>query len=1092
MDLWGGAVAQPSKPALSTLKLRASTLALATCLGLATPSYMAHAAGLGKVNVFSALGQPLRAEVELSATREELSGMKAQLAPQDAFKQAGLDYATTLLGIKFVIDKRPNGQQVIKLSTDRPVNDPFIDLLLELNWPAGRLVREYTFLLDPPEMVAAATPAPVVPAVTRPAETPPAASPAAKRAPKVGAAPPPAAEKPEPAAKKPAPAAARAETPPPAASGDTREIKQGETLRRIASETKPEGVSLEQMLVGLFRSNPDAFDGNMNRMRAGRILNLPDAEGVAALPDAEAKKIVVAQSADWNAYRRKLAGLAAQSTAQDDSGRQGTGGRITAKVEDKAAAAAQPKDRLKVSKADGGGRSGAAAEEEIIARERALKEANERVATLEKNVNDLQKLVELKNQSLADLQKQAAAKMAAPAAAPAEAKPAAKAEAKPEAKPEVKPESKPEAKAEPAPLAATDKPLDTAKPESATPAGEAKPELKVEEKPAEAPAAEAPKPAPKPAAKPVIPPIEDEPEDESFISELLGNPMATTGGGGIAALLGLYLLYKRRQRAAGEEKAAADVAPVTLSQPSGGLTANSVFRSTGGQSVDTSNTPAQTDFSQAGPGSIDTDEVDPVAEADVYMAYGRDAQAEEILLEAKQKDPKRHAIHLKLLEIYANRKNVKQFETLATELYGETAGVGADWEKAAAMGARLDPQNPLFGNAAQAAAGAAAPVVPAQRVKDTVMMPGRLAQMSTEASAANAAPLVEPLIAVPSLRLDDVPAANEEATQVVAAPAAAEAFAEPALDFSPNFATDSAAKPGEDAMSLDFDLGLGDTAVSAAPVAEPAPAAAEEAVEIAALDFDLAAPLSAQPARTAPPPSTAPEAAEDALEIDFDMSEPAPAAAEAAAPPAALDQALDFDFGLASEPRATSSAAAAKPAADEIAPIEPDESALEFDVQLSESTVLGQPMSSPGFDMASISLNLDEPPLELAVGETAKAAPESVSPSVASEPEADRFEVDTLVNADFLNSQVETVVNPQFVSELPDLDLAPEIDLSNELPAGSDEPASEEAATKLDLAKAYEEMGDLEGARELLQEVLGEGNGEQRALAETILARIGG
>ncbi|MBK1679395.1 hypothetical protein CKO20_03245 [Rhodocyclus tenuis] len=1081
MDLWGGAVAQPSKPALSTLKLRASTLVLATCLGFAAPSYMAHAAGLGKVNVFSALGQPLRAEVELSATREELSGMKAQLASQDAFKQAGLDYATTLLGIKFVIDKRPNGQQVIKLSTERPVNDPFIDLLLELNWPAGRLVREYTFLLDPPELAAAATPAPVVPAVTRPAESTLAATPAARRSPKVAAAPAPALEKPAPAAKKPAPApAVRAETPAPAATGDTREIKQGETLRRIASETKPEGVSLEQMLVGLFRSNPDAFDGNMNRMRAGRILNLPDAEGVAALPDAEAKEIVVAQSADWNAYRRKLAGLAAQSTAKDDSGRQETGGRITAKVEDKAAPAA-PKDRVKVSKAEASGGRSVAAEEEIIARERALKEANERVASLEKNVNDLQKLVELKNQSLADLQKQAAAKAAAPAAAPVEAK---KPEA--EAKPAVKPEAKPETKAEPAPLAAADKPLDVPKPESATSAGDAKPELKVEEKPAEPPpAAEAPKPRP----KPVIPPLEEEPEEESFFSELLGNPMATTGGGGIAVLLGLYLLYKRRQRAAAEEAAPAAAAPVTLSQQSGGLTANSVFRATGGQSVDTSNTPAQTDFSQAGPGSIDTDEVDPVAEADVYMAYGRDAQAEEILLEAKQKDPKRHAIHLKLLEIYANRKNVKQFETLATELYGETAGLGADWEKAAAMGARLDPQNPLFGNAAQAAAGAAAPVVPAQRVKDTLMMPGRLAQMATEASAANAAPLLEPLIAVPALRLDDAPAAGkDEATQVVAASAASEPFAEPALDFSSDFATDTAAKPSEDAMSLDFDLGLGDTALSAAPLAEPAPTAAEEELEIGALDFDLAAPLSTNETLVAQAPAAS---VEDALEIDFELSEPVPETTTAET--AALDQALDFDFGLASEtgatapaPAETAPAAASKAVveAKESKPIEPDESALEFDVHLTESTVLGQPMASPSFDMSSISLDLDEPPLELAAEPAATPAP--------SEPAIDRFEVDTLVNADFLSSQVETVVNPQFASEAPDLDLAPEIDLSSEVPPGSDEPASEEAATKLDLAKAYEEMGDLEGARELLQEVLGEGNAEQRETATTILARIAG
>ena len=125
--------------ALRKLRLRTSTLAVASCLALSGLPLAADAAGLGKVSVFSALGQPLRAEIELSATREELSGMRAQLASAEAFRQAGLDFPTTLLGIKFAIDKRPNGASVIKLTSDRPINDPFVDMLLEINWPAGRL-----------------------------------------------------------------------------------------------------------------------------------------------------------------------------------------------------------------------------------------------------------------------------------------------------------------------------------------------------------------------------------------------------------------------------------------------------------------------------------------------------------------------------------------------------------------------------------------------------------------------------------------------------------------------------------------------------------------------------------------------------------------------------------------------------------------------------------------------------------------------------------------------------------------------------------------------------------------------------------------
>ena len=113
---------------------------------------MADAAGLGRITVYSALGQPLRAEIEVNANKDELPGMAAKIASPEAFRQAGLEYAGALTGVKVAVDKRPSGQPFIRLSSDRPLSDPFIDVLLELNWSSGRLVREYTFLLDPPEM----------------------------------------------------------------------------------------------------------------------------------------------------------------------------------------------------------------------------------------------------------------------------------------------------------------------------------------------------------------------------------------------------------------------------------------------------------------------------------------------------------------------------------------------------------------------------------------------------------------------------------------------------------------------------------------------------------------------------------------------------------------------------------------------------------------------------------------------------------------------------------------------------------------------------------------------------------------------------
>ena len=383
-------------------RLRTSAWAVASALVVAALPLAADAAGLGKVTVLSALGQPLRAEVEVFASREELAGMKAQLASQDAFRQAGVEYAPTLLGIAFTVGKRPNGQTILRLSSDKPINDPFIDLLLELNWATGRVVREYTFLLDPVEF-AAKTAAATAPAVARPVAALPASGEAR------------AGDRPV-RVERYNKSRGSEQAPQTADGGGTYEVRRGETLGKIASELRPDGVSLDQMLVGLFQANQDAFDrGNMNRLKAGRILAVPDKASLGAIPRDEASRMVIAQSSDWGGYRRKLAAVAADAPVVDEAARQQAGGKITARVADKASPSVEPKDQLKVSKTElPGGKPVVATakrtDEDLIAKEKALKDANERLASLERNVAELQRLVELKSQSLADLEKQSAAK----------------------------------------------------------------------------------------------------------------------------------------------------------------------------------------------------------------------------------------------------------------------------------------------------------------------------------------------------------------------------------------------------------------------------------------------------------------------------------------------------------------------------------------------------------------------------------------------------------------------------------------------------------------------------------------------------------
>jgi pilus assembly protein FimV len=368
--------------------------------GLIALPLTAYAAGLGKLSVNSALGQPLSAEIELfAADQAELDSLAANLASDQAFRDARVEFAPVLSTLRFAVEKKPGNKAVLKVTSTRPVNDPFVDFLVELNWASGRLVREYTMLLDPPSVAVQQKVAPVVvaPAVTAPPAAKPA--PAAAPAPVTAVAPP--------SAKAPATAAA---VPVP----DTIQVKRGDTLAGIARRVRPEGVSLEQTLVGLYRENTRAFDGNMNRLRAGAKLNVPDAEKIAAITQQDAGREVRLQAADWRAYRQKLAEAvvqAAEPSEQATSG-QAASGQITAKVDDAAKPSADAqKDMLKLSRvtppAAGADKEAAvlqeklrAQEEDALARERALEESSERVAMLEKQVQDMQELVRMKEEAL--------------------------------------------------------------------------------------------------------------------------------------------------------------------------------------------------------------------------------------------------------------------------------------------------------------------------------------------------------------------------------------------------------------------------------------------------------------------------------------------------------------------------------------------------------------------------------------------------------------------------------------------------------------------------------------------------------------------
>jgi pilus assembly protein FimV len=815
---------------------------LAGILALAEP-LAAQAAGLGRLTVLSPLGSPLNAEIEIVSLQPgEEDGLSARLASVEAYRQAGIEPSSALRTVRFAIVKR-DGRPVLRVTSSAPVNEPFMDLLVDLEWTSGRLTREYTVLLDPPELrgpqaIAAAPQKPAVPSAQPlpPLEAKPkpqAAAPAQDSGAPVqdsgapvqdssaaaqdsGA---PVQDVAAPAQGRGAPVQDVPAKPERVAGANTYDVKRGDTLGEIARANLPQGVNLNQMMIAIYRANPDAFlRENINLVRAGRTLNMPSADELSGVSAAEANQLVQAHRTEWEDYRSRLA--AAPTRAETASGRAVTG-KIEGKPEAGAPGAAE--EQVRLSKADPAkpGAAAAARADDAAARERALKEAQSRVTDLEKNVADLQKLLELKNQQLAELEKKSGSK------------PAAKAEpAKPEP---AKPAAAPLAQA-PAPGASAPAPGASTQ-VGAAPAPEAKK--------AEAPAPEAKKAEPSPEAKKAEPAkpkakaAPPPPPAPSLLDEFLDNTVALAGLGAVVVLLLGYALWSWRRKKANQAKFSDSVLG-----PGGG-TGPSLGDSRSGVSA------SQASVSQTS--GMEAEEVDPIAEADVYMAYGRDAQAEEILKEALQKDSNRIPVHAKLLEIYAKRNDTRAFEQSALRLKTLTNGGGADWDKAAALGRSIDPGNGLYGGGSSAGTMAAAPAAAAF------------------AGAAAAAPSID----------FDIGGATSSGMVTTDIP----------LD-QPRTATPS---------TIDFDLGASSTPNS---VKVPDPDAT-----LAAIDFNLDAEPTKKPAPASAPAPAAVESASTASGLDFDLNlDLGDQSASATKSIPSMDlSSISLDLGSAGEPGSSTS-----------------------------------------------------------------------------------------------------------------------------------------------------------------------------------------
>lgn len=716
----------------------------------------AWALGLGRLTVTSALGETLRAEIEVtSITPEEASSLKLRIAPPETYRAAGVEYNASLPSAQALIIKRPDGRSVVRITSERAVLEPFVDVIVEATWSSGRLVREYTLLFDPPKPSTTQAPAPVAGPVITPA-------PAATPAPVTAATVPPATEAAAPARAKPRPAPIEPPRPPVAsaapAAGDEVRVKSGDTLSRIAMRTQHQGISLDQMLVSLFRGNPQAFSGeNMNRLKSGAVLSVPAVDEAAKVSAQEARGLIVAQSADFAAYRQRLA--TGTTTEADAASTRQARGQVQTQVDDRKQAAAATPDRLKLSQ---GGVVASATEAARASKETQTRDDRARLAELARNVDELKKL-----QGSGAQTGPAPAPAAPPVAAPAPAVPVPTvvAAAPPPPAPQVQPTPAPAPQAQPAPAPAP--PVAAAKPAPAAPA----------------------------------------PPEPGLLDSLLDNPLLLPGAGLLVLVLaglGLYRLRGRR-RPAGE-----------TSFLESRLQPDSFFGASGGQRVDTRDAANSSNSSSMSYSLSQLDaigDVDPVAEADVYLAYGRDLQAEEILKEAMRATPERMAIRSKLLEVYAKRRDLKAFELLATQLFNLTHGEGEDWQKAQEMGRAIDPDNVLYGAGGQ----------PEEvRAAGGVLMPDVLGASTQPYTAPVQPPAFQPaadatLDGAPATNLDldlelEVPGhasastlPGNESTQTLHTAAAMDV--DGALDFTLETPDQQHAAPPAHDGSLDFDLG---------------------------------------------------------------------------------------------------------------------------------------------------------------------------------------------------------------------------------------------------------------------------------------------
>lgn len=941
------------------------------------------ALGLGEIEVSSALNQKLAARIDLLSTApEEAESLLINLGSREEFIRAGLDRPLILTTLKFKT-RTEDGNVYIDVTSPKPIRDPFLNFLLEVDWPKGHLIREYTILLDPPVFMGSrgsqAAPASGRPAMQAADSRAPVA---AQSSAAVGTSVPAASAPP---ARTYAPAPAQAES---YAAPAEHRVQAGDTAWSLANSMKPdESVSTQQMMLALLRANPEVFvNGNVNGLKRGYILRMPEAADINAVSSEEARAIVRQQNAMWREYQQSQVSDKPASAIDEDYRGSESG-----------SAAATPSDNSRLSIVSAGAGSSAATEmktpsemsaselrEQLaLARERVETERvekenlQEQVGSLSKQVDKMKSLLTIEDDALAEIQSVGMPSEATPSES---SDTAAIDDIGEVAVDELMTESGDESEALDALIADAEK--ETTEPavddealfvdETAEPVAETAAETAT-------------------AMMDELAPTESDyvqQKETGLIDTLLDNRTLIGGLLLVVLVLGaiVYLVKRRRDNAAGaadesddfgfgafgasEEDALEDVAD--------SIDAESIDQLVSDEDVKASMAEAKSEEKKfdaeatmilpSGTGTVVTSAAelqaeesdDVLAEADVYLAYGIYQQAEELLEAAIAENPDKDAYRVKLAETYYAGKNAKAFEKLGSEMKQRLGNKETPaWIKVVAMGKELCPDAEIF----------------------------QQADLDVD------------------LDVNDLMPKSPEP-----------------MDFDLGDIEDDSASE----LDMDFDTPLED--------------ASEE------MSFDL--------------PSLGEEASD---ELEFDLSETD--ALEAPAEPESLDE-LEFDLG---ETDALETPAELS--------FDDDEEEFSLDIEASELDL------EDSSETAEAGLDLD---FDMSMdAESEEAAPISKAEDADSDLDMD-FSLD-------MSEETEAAVDSEEGGEFDLSAEAADFDLSGDEDMGGmdlSEPLdADEVNTKLDLARAYLDMGDHEGARDILEEVVAGGNAGQKKEAEELMAQ---